>query len=70
MMAKLYEAWKGWRYYRVDTQLRKHGWRLWFYHLYYDGNHYALHLGPLVFSCGDGIPPHVRESRLRNKETP
>jgi hypothetical protein len=57
------EVWRGWRYYRVDRQPLSAGWRLWFYRIYYDGYHNALHLGPLVLGWGDGIPPSVRNSK-------
>lgn len=42
----------GWKYYRIDYQPLSDGWRLWFYNMYYDGDHYTLHLGPVVLGWG------------------
>lgn len=41
------------RYYRVDYQWPPATWHLWYYRVYFDGHHTALHLGPLIVSWGD-----------------
>jgi len=56
------QFWRGWKYYCLDYQPLREGWRLWFYRVYYDGHHCALHLGPVVLGWGDGTPPNVRNS--------
>jgi hypothetical protein len=63
------EFWNGWKYYRVDYQPWSQGWRIWFYVVQYDGWHYALHLGPIVVSHGDGIPPKVKKLKENKNES-
>ena len=47
-----YEVKVGWRYFRIDTQIIKDGWRLGVYRIWYDGPHTAIHIGPVVISWG------------------
>lgn len=60
----LVELWRGWRYYRIDAQPWSDGWRIWYYRVQYDGWHHAVHLGPIIISWGDGLPPqHIHAEK-------